>query len=138
MDAAWVLSLPEDVTVAVGADGDLTLSGPRSGVALRRLSPGLRAALHRLAAPGEKAERLAESVRNAEGPTALARWYYHLQRLASRKFLRLSACEGGERLATLEPIAPALRAAVGLRLAGSFLRLVALRLDVPTRRRSGT
>ncbi len=104
MDPAWVLSLPEDATVAE-ADGGLVLSGPQTRLAPRRLSPGLRDALRRLEAPGERAGRLAEQVRAADGPTALPRWYYHLQRLAGRRLLRLSAHAGGERLATLEPIA---------------------------------
>jgi SagB-type dehydrogenase family enzyme len=101
-----VLSLPDDATVAASADGELTLSGSRARVALRRLSPGLRDALHRLVAPGERAERLEESVRAIDGATGLARWYYHLQRLASRQLLRFAACAGADRLASLEPTAP--------------------------------
>jgi SagB-type dehydrogenase family enzyme len=106
VDPSWVLSLPEDVTVALDADGSLTLSGPRCRVVLRQLTPGLREALCLLAAPGERASRLAGHVQTAEGPAALARWFYHLQRLAGRNLLRLSADAAGDRLVTLEPIAP--------------------------------
>ena len=40
VDPTWVLSLPEYVTVAAQADGELTLLGLRSPVTLRQLSPG--------------------------------------------------------------------------------------------------
>lgn len=106
MDPSWVLSLPEDVTVALGDDGGLTLSGPRSRLTLRGMSRGVRDTLCLLAAPGETAGRLAEHVRTAEGPAELARWFFHLQRLAGRQLLRISVDSAGERIASLEPIAP--------------------------------
>jgi SagB-type dehydrogenase family enzyme len=105
VDPAWVLSLPEDATVAAEAGGGLTLFGPQSRVELRRLPPGLCDALRRLEAPGERAGLLAEHVRAVEGLAALPRWYYLLQQLAGRGLLHLSVRADGERLATLEPIA---------------------------------
>jgi SagB-type dehydrogenase family enzyme len=118
VDPAWVLSLPEDATVAAEAGGGLTMSGPRSRVGLRGLSPGLCDALRRLESPGDRAGRLAEHVCAAEGPADLARWYYHLQNLAGRRLLHLSAHADGERLATLEPTAPAFVLPPGGALAG--------------------
>jgi oxazoline/thiazoline dehydrogenase len=106
VDPTWVLSLPENVTVAAQTGGELTLLGLRSPFTLRELPASLRDALGRLVAPGESAQELAEHVRTLGGPTALARWYFHLQDLARRSLLRLSVCAGGERLATLEPTAP--------------------------------
>jgi SagB-type dehydrogenase family enzyme len=41
------------------------------------------------------------------GSDALARWYHHLGQLARRGVLVFSVCAGGERLATLVPLAPA-------------------------------
>jgi oxazoline/thiazoline dehydrogenase len=116
VDPACVLSLPEDATVAAGVDGELTLSGSTARVTLRRLTPALWDALHRLSAPGERAGRFAEVLRANEGPVALARWYYHLQRLADQGLLRFSTYDADECLATLEPIAPGfvLPAAAGL------------------------
>jgi SagB-type dehydrogenase family enzyme len=105
VDPEWVLSLPEEVTVAAGPDGGLTLRGLRAPVVFRRLSAGLRDGLSRLAAPGDRGGRLAEHVRTVDGPAALARWYYELQSLARRRLLRLSVWAGSERLATLEPTA---------------------------------
>jgi oxazoline/thiazoline dehydrogenase len=106
MDPTWVLSLPGGVTVATQNDGELTLLGLRSPFTFRQMSPGLRDALCRLAAPGESAQRLADRVRAIDGPAALARWYYHLQDLAQRGLLRLAVNADGDRLATLEPTAP--------------------------------
>ena len=106
MDPTWVLSLPEDVSVAAQNEGELTLLGLRSPFTLRQMPPGLRDALGRLAAPGESAQQLAERVRAVDGGAALARWYYHLQDLARRSLLRLAVNAGGDRLATLEPTAP--------------------------------
>jgi SagB-type dehydrogenase family enzyme len=106
VDSEWVLSLPEEVTVAVGPEGGLTLLGRRVPVVFRRLSMGLRESLGRLAAPGDRAGRLAEQVRTVDGAAALGRWYYELQGLARRRLLHLSVWAGAERLATLEPTAP--------------------------------
>jgi oxazoline/thiazoline dehydrogenase len=106
VDPSWVLSLPECVTVSAEAGAALLLLGPQSRLVLRRLSPGLRDALSRLTAPGDRASRLAESVLTADGPNALARWHYHLRQLAERGLLQLSVDAGEDRLATLEPIAP--------------------------------
>jgi SagB-type dehydrogenase family enzyme len=106
VDPTWFLSLPDYVTVAAHADGELTLLGLRSPLILRQLSPGLCSALLCLAKPGESAERLGEHVRTVDGPAALARWYYHLQELARRRLLHLIVHAAGERLATLEPTAP--------------------------------
>jgi hypothetical protein len=94
------------MTVAAQTDGELTLLGLQSPVTLRQVSPGLCDALRRLAAPGESAGRLGEHVRTVDGPTALARWYYHLQDLARRRLLHLAVHDGSKRLATLEPTAP--------------------------------
>ncbi|HEY1603655.1 MAG TPA: SagB family peptide dehydrogenase [Pirellulales bacterium] len=106
MDPTWVLSLPEYVSISAHTDGELTLLGIRIPFTFRQMSPGLRDALGRLAAPGESAQRLAEHVCAVDGATALARWYYHLQDLARRSLLRLSVHAGGDRLATMEPTAP--------------------------------
>ena len=58
MDPTWVLSLPEHVTVAAQADGELTLLGLRSPVTLRQISPGLRDSLGRLVAVGSPGTEL--------------------------------------------------------------------------------
>jgi oxazoline/thiazoline dehydrogenase len=104
--ASWVASLAEGAAVEDGAAGELVFSTLYSRLVLRRLGPALAGALRRLAAPGEAEARLAESVLATEGPAALARWYYSLQTLARRGFLRLSVCSDKQRLATLVPISP--------------------------------
>ncbi len=106
MAASWVASLAEGAAVEDGAAGELVFSNLHSRLVLRRLGPALAGALRRLAAPGEAEARLAESVLAAEGPAALARWYYSLQTLARRGFLRISVHADKQRLATLVPAAP--------------------------------
>ncbi len=105
MAASRVLSLAEAVAVEDGDDGELVFSDPYSRLVLRGLGPARQDALRRLAAPGAPEARLAESVFAAEGAEALARWYYSLQTLARRGFLRVSVVSDKERLATLVPVA---------------------------------
>jgi oxazoline/thiazoline dehydrogenase len=105
MAASWVLSLPPGVEASDGEGGELIFSGPTSRTVLRGLSPALGDALRRLR-PGDAESRLAESILTAEGPDALARWYYFLQHLARRGCLVASVHADRERLATLVPIAP--------------------------------
>ena len=106
MGASWIVSLAEGVAVEPGDDGGLVLAGSHSRLVLRGLGPALGDAVRRLAAPGDDEARLAESVLTAEGPEALARWYYWLQAAARRGFLHVSVHSDKERLATLVPIAP--------------------------------
>jgi SagB-type dehydrogenase family enzyme len=104
VDASWLLSLAEGVTASPGGAGELVLDGPRSRLTLRRLSAGCLEALRRLAAGGQTVAALADAVRSGDGPGSLARWYYHLEELARRGWLLISANAGGELLATLAPV----------------------------------
>jgi SagB-type dehydrogenase family enzyme len=104
VDPSWVLSLPEEVRVSEEAPGQVVLLGEQSRLTAR-LPPGCREAVRRLAAPGTAAGVLADLVHAADGPGALARWYYHLQELARRGLLLVSAHAGDACLATLVPIA---------------------------------
>jgi SagB-type dehydrogenase family enzyme len=106
MTASWFLSLPEQVAVSSGLGGEIVLTGRSTRIALRHLSPAVRAAVSRLAHPGATDDSLAESVLAAEGPLALARWSYYLQHLAQRGLLLVSVRAGDEPLATLVPLAP--------------------------------
>jgi SagB-type dehydrogenase family enzyme len=106
MAASWVLSLPEQVAVSSGPGGEVVVAGQSARIALRHLTPAVRAAVGCLTHPGQTDDSLAESVLAAEGPLALARWSYYLQYLAQRGLLLVSACADEKRLATLVPIAP--------------------------------
>jgi SagB-type dehydrogenase family enzyme len=103
LNPAWIIALPEDVAVSPEGERGLILCGAGQ-LTLRGLTPALRGALARLAHPGEVAGRLSESVRQAEGVGALARWSFHLQRLARTAWLRVSARARQAPLATLIPI----------------------------------
>ncbi len=105
MDPSWVLSLPEGVTAAPAGPGELVLLAPHCRLTLRRLPAGCREALGRLVFPGAGAGELSAAVRAADGPGALALWYYHVQALAQRSLLWTSVHAGGQPLATLVPTA---------------------------------
>jgi SagB-type dehydrogenase family enzyme len=107
LSPTWILSLWEGTTVSGGSEGELVLTGAYSRVVFRHLTPAPAAALRRLVHPGESQQSLTSSVTSAEGPEALARWYYYLQELTRRGFLLLAVHEAGQRLATLQPTAPA-------------------------------
>jgi SagB-type dehydrogenase family enzyme len=100
VDARWFLSLPETTTVTTGTEGELHLSSPAARMKLRQLTPGICAALKRLAFPGEQAGLLAPSGHGS----VLANWYWHLQNLARQGWLLMSVRENQAPLATLQPI----------------------------------
>lgn len=104
MNPSWFLAFPEDVSVSTSAEGEVVLQGPMGRFTLPRLSPALQEALSRLAPPGAPVNALAESILKADGPGALARWYYFLQQIARRGFLLLSANIQAGCLATLVPL----------------------------------
>ncbi len=104
MVPSWVLSLREDVVIATEADRVLTMSNAEFRLIFRQLTPAVCNALERLAYPGEAVASLIEFIRSTDGTKLLARWHYHLQRLARVGWLRISV--GRERLATLMPISP--------------------------------
>jgi SagB-type dehydrogenase family enzyme len=103
VDPAWVLSLPQQVAVLAEAPDELIMEAADSRMVFRQLPRGLREPMRRLAAPGETAGKLAESVLATEGASTLARWFYDLGHLARRGWLHLSVDTGRDRLATLVP-----------------------------------
>ena len=70
------------------------------------VTAGITAALRRLEPPGAGAAELAEIVRRTDGPEEAKRWSLLLGNLTRRGFLLHSACQDGQRLATLTPISP--------------------------------
>jgi hypothetical protein len=102
-----MLSWREGVSAEAGEDGEIRVRGPKSAVVLKRLAPAVAAAMGRITPPGEDEKRLAESVLDAGGGYALARWYSSLQELAGRGPVSRAVHADGRRLATLVPTAPA-------------------------------
>lgn len=107
MPASLVLAWRDGVSVAPDGAGQLVVQGPAARASVRPASPALRAALDRLAPPGEDEDRLAELVSVGAGPPALARWYYYVERLIRRGLLGRSAHADGQCLATLVAVSPA-------------------------------
>jgi len=73
---------------------------------LKRLLPGVREALERLAAGGANEEELEGVVLQRDGVDGLAYFYYQLQQLGRRSLLWRSAEDQRGRLATLTPTSP--------------------------------
>lgn len=69
-----------------------------------RLSTGILRALQQLASAGEYEDRLTQTVVEADGYEALAKFYYYLHHLSRSRLLRRSVYVNGDRLATLVPI----------------------------------
>jgi SagB-type dehydrogenase family enzyme len=103
--ASWFLSLKPEVALADGAGGGVVLTTPEGRVTLNERAPAARAAIGRLAAPGESEEALLALVR-PEGPAVLARWYYLVQHLARQGLLVFSLRSSGAGLAELVPVSP--------------------------------
>jgi SagB-type dehydrogenase family enzyme len=100
------LSWRDGVSAGLRDDGSFCVEGPTARLTFH---PSAGTALRRLAPPGEDEGVLADTVLEAGGLEALSRWYFHLQRLASRGLLTRSVFAADERLASLVPISPAFR-----------------------------
>ncbi len=102
-----LLAWRDGVTAATdGAAGALTVSSSNGRVVLRELGPEAREAFRRFDPPGADEDRLAEAVGQG-GASALARWFYYLDRLTRRRLVGWSAHENGIPLATLVAVSPA-------------------------------
>ena len=106
MTPSLFLSLRPGTALEAGGDGELILRRAGPPVALRPLPPGTRAALLRLGTSGATEDSLVEMVRREGDATALATFYYHLERLSRAGLLLRSATHDGVKLATLVPVAP--------------------------------
>src|SRR5437773_7423622 len=103
MDSLF-LSLREGASlIPQGTDQAVPQCGPWTAI-FSRLSSGTLTALRRLGSTGEYEDRLTEIVLKADGPEALAKFYYYLRHLSQWRLLRRSVHLNGERLATLAPI----------------------------------
>ena len=103
------LSWNAAVTAEFSRDGEFRVLGPTARLTFSQLSEAAAFALQRLAPPGEDEGVLADVVLEAGGTAELSRWYFMLQRLASRGLVVRSVHAAGARLATLVPMAPAFR-----------------------------
>jgi SagB-type dehydrogenase family enzyme len=107
LTAALLLSWREGVSAEVGANGAFHVKGPRGRMIFRQLTPVVRGTLDHITSPGIEEDSLAQSVLEAGGASALAEWYFALQRLAGRGFICRTVQDGDRPLATLVPITAA-------------------------------
>src|SRR5262245_40624443 len=100
-DESYVLAFREGVTMASqGGVAAVELAG--QSVPLRRLSPGLAAALSALAEGGATEGKMAAVAEASEGSGGLPLLFYYLERFKELGFLTFSAGRPGSLLATLE------------------------------------
>jgi hypothetical protein len=78
------LSWNAAVTAESPRDGEFRVAGQAARLTFSQLSEAIVSALQRLAPPGEDEGVLADLVLEAGGASELSRWYFSLQRLASR------------------------------------------------------
>ncbi|HVA46584.1 MAG TPA: SagB family peptide dehydrogenase [Pirellulales bacterium] len=97
------LSWHERVSLSAN-DGEVVVSGPRSRLALRRLSAEVVDAMRRLTPPGEDADLLSETVMTSGGSGSLAHWLYCLEELDQRGLVRKTLFAGDRPLATVVPL----------------------------------
>ncbi len=101
--AGLVLSLREGAHLADEGEGQVVIRAEGAGVRLRRVTPAVRDALHRVGNGGAFEDELAERIEQRDGTSGLRSFYYYLQHLSRRGLLMRSAfgCDGP--LATLVP-----------------------------------
>ncbi len=101
MSPSLFLSLREDVSCEPGEDGELVLRDAAAQIVFKHLGAGCRDALQRFGTGGEDEDILSELVLAADGADGLDRFDYYVQRLDRRGWIRRSARQGHEPLATL-------------------------------------
>lgn len=107
MAASLTLAWHERVSLAAN-DGEIVVEGPRSRLTLRRMNANLIEAMRQLAPPGTDADLLREAVATSGGAESLARWLYCLDELDRRSLVQKTLVSGGDRLATVIPLAKSL------------------------------
>jgi oxazoline/thiazoline dehydrogenase len=104
--ATLFLALRDEVTLAADGAGHLLARGEAGAITLKRLTPGVREALHRLANGGASEEELAEGIGDLDDPAGLGTFYYYLRLLGQHGWLLRSVKVADTLLATLAPTSP--------------------------------
>jgi SagB-type dehydrogenase family enzyme len=99
----------DDTTSVSRSDGMVCVENGAVRVTLREPSDSIAAALQGLSRPGLAEVETADRLLDACGAYELTRWYFVLQRLASRGLVVRSVTDRGTPLATLVPVSPAFR-----------------------------
>ncbi|MFT3764351.1 MAG: SagB family peptide dehydrogenase [Minicystis sp.] len=102
---AYTLALPAGVTVVEEGGEIREIRAAGQQIALRRATPGLRAAIEALGGEGVTADGLAALVAERDGAAGAAKLFYYLGRFAERGLLTYTVSWDGKRIATLVPAA---------------------------------
>ncbi|HMD61954.1 MAG TPA: hypothetical protein VKG78_11005, partial [Opitutaceae bacterium] len=123
MSPSLFLSLQEDVSCEPGEDGELVLRDAAAKIVFKHLGAGCRDALQRFGTGGEDQDLLTELVLAADGGDGLDRFDYYLQQLDRRGWIRRTARQGHEPLATLVTFASLSPCAFRTLLPGRYYQL---------------
>ena len=96
----------QDGVSASRSDGELVVAGRGARLALRNVAAEISGAIERLAPPGGDEEELADFVLTAGGSQLLARWWYYVDQLSRRGFLRRALYRRGRLVAAAIPLGP--------------------------------
>lgn len=99
----------ETVATESPAEGVFTVRSESVRITLSQLSAPILAGLEQLGPPGVDEAAIADRLAEEESAATLTRWYYTLDRLASRGLIVRSLYDRGVPIATLIPIAPGFR-----------------------------
>jgi SagB-type dehydrogenase family enzyme len=103
MAASLFLSLRDGAALAAGGDGKILVRAGGAALTLKRLTPGVQAALRCLGDGGGYEDPLAERVGQEDGSGGVSLFYHCLQQLGRCGLLLRSAGDRGGPLATLVP-----------------------------------
>lgn len=98
--SSWLASFMEDTVIEFRGE-ETSLSGPTGSLSLRTAPEVARDLTQRLGGAGSSIEQLVISASDWDIPKPQARLMYYLQKLLARGFLRISANNGDDRLASL-------------------------------------
>ena len=113
MPQSFVLSFKKNISVVEESSDRIVVQSPRikgnlpqSAFNIESVSPGLLAAIKTLATDGATEEELSDLVLQADGVSALATFYYYLQKFIDFGMLCHTILCDGLHLATRVPISP--------------------------------
>jgi hypothetical protein len=104
VSSSLLLSIREDISVEIGAEGEIVFQSLNARVAFKHVSAAIRAAVQQLLIPGAREDRLTDTFVQVAGAGELPRLYFYLQRLTQLCALCRSAQADEMRLATVTPI----------------------------------
>ena len=106
MTQSYVLSFGKDISVVETAENQIIIETTLKRTILKNLRPGLRQAILVLAKNGDREDALSNLVNDMDGESALAGFYYYLQKFIKRQMINFSVMGDDSSMTTLVPASP--------------------------------